>query len=223
MDVVNIHLFSERRRTRLHHLRQLQDALSDMSTDCTIIAGDFNCCALGEGRHDLQDARIHLDLSVEAEAFGERFHDYREVIPVGYSRVQVRDGVPRLLSRIDRVMVNAPVQEMVGGGACARYTPSVLDRTLPSDHAPLELVVYPPPVARLPCIPRSAPSHPVLRQPLAEATKAILDSEFGPFEVLDEIARAAFAILPEVRRSLIPLGSSTFAWEAHWQTEARSA
>lgn len=188
-----------------------------------VIAGDFNCYAPGEGRCDFDAGRIHLDLSAKSGAFGERLADYHEIVAAGHSRYQQRDGVPQLLSRIDRVMVNAPVHEVVGGGARARYTTSVLDRRLPSDYASLELVVYPPLVKRRPTIPRRAPSHPVFQQLLAEASSALLDSGVGLFEALKEIGRSAYAILPEIRRSCTPSGSSTFAWEARWLTEARAA
>lgn len=87
----------------------------------------------------------------------------------------------------------------------------------------MELIIYPPPVTRCPTIPRWAPSHPLFQQLLSEATEAILDSAVGPFEALEEVGRAAFAILPKARRSTTPPGSTTFACEAHWLTKARAA
>lgn len=194
-----------------------------MSVACIVLASDLNCCAPGEGRYDLADVRIHLDLSAESEAFGERLPDFHEVAAAGYTRIQTRDGVPPLPSRIDTTLVNAPVQEFVGGGVRARYTSSVLDRHLPSGDAPLELVLYVSPAKRWPTIPRWGPAYLVFKELMVEASSALLSSALGPYEALAENGRAAFAILPEVRRSCTPPGFSAFVCEAHWLCEARSA
>lgn len=201
IDVVNIHPFASPGQSRIQPVDRLTTHLTNMAFACTVLAGDLNCCAPGEGRYDIDAGRIHLDLSAETEVFGERLADFHEVVAAGYSRVQLRAGVPKLLLRIDRVLVNFPVQELMGGGVRARYTIPVDDRHLPSDHSPRELVIYPPTARRRPTIPRWAASHLVFRMRIAEASTAILESGLDPFASLAEIARSAFAILPEVSRS----------------------
>lgn len=70
VDVVNLHSFPAQGWSQLQQVDQLRGPLSAMSVACTVLAGDLNCCAPGEGRYDLDAGRIHLDLSVESEAFG---------------------------------------------------------------------------------------------------------------------------------------------------------
>lgn len=62
--------------------------------------------------------------------------------------MQTRDGAPQLGLRIDNVYTNAPVQEVLGGGAMSTYTTPVLSTDLPSDHAPMEIRFLPPRVGR---------------------------------------------------------------------------
>lgn len=122
---------------------------------------------------DLRTGAIQLDISAESEAIGAIFDSFQEVVPAGFSRTQTRDGAPSLLSRIDRVLTNAPVSELLGGGARATYIVPVMSTSLPSDHAPLELVVMTTPAHRRRTVPRWAPLHPLYKKLMAEAADAI--------------------------------------------------
>lgn len=55
VDIANINYFASLGRARLQQIAQLRGALSSTSVACTILAGDMNCCAPGEGRYDLGD------------------------------------------------------------------------------------------------------------------------------------------------------------------------
>lgn len=46
------------------------ESLPPLRGSWTIVAGDFNCCALGDGRLDLTDGSLQLDISAESEAVG---------------------------------------------------------------------------------------------------------------------------------------------------------
>lgn len=194
-----------------------------MRIACTVRAGGLNCCAPREGRLDLSDGSLQLDVSAESEAVGTIFSpEYHEIIPAGNSRMQTRGGVPQLMSRLDRAFVNAPVHELLSGGARAECVP-VLSRDFPSDHAPLELVILPTRTRRHRMVPRWAPSHPVFEQLLGEAASAIASGPGSSSGAIADITHVAYAIVREVRLSRTPFGASVFAWEAHWVTEARAA
>lgn len=125
--------------------------------------------------------------------------------------MQTRDGAPQLLSRLDRAFVNAPVHELLSGGARAEYCTPVLSRDLPLDHAPLEVVFLPTRMPRRRTIPMWASSHPVFRQLLGQAASAIAAGAGSSFEAIADLTHVAHAIMPEVRRSRTPLGSAAFA------------
>lgn len=99
----------------------------------------------------------------------------------------------------------------------------VFSRDPPSYHSSLE-VIFPRSCPRTRrAIPRWGPSHPVFRQLLQETVAAIAGAFGSPFETMSDITYVAHAIMPEIRRSLVPPGSAVFAWEDHWLAEARAA
>lgn len=118
--------------------------------------------------------------------------------------------LPCLLSRIDRIFVNAPVRELLGGDARASYTTPVLDRDPPSDDAPLALVLFRTPARTRRTFPRWAPAHPVFQEFMREALSAIAPSSLGPSAAIAETGHVAQAILPEVGRSCVLPGSAMF-------------
>lgn len=98
----------------------------------------------------------------------------QEIVAAGYSRMQPREGTPQLVSRIDRAFSNAPVQELIRGGALATYTTSACAHDIPSDRSPLEVRVFPHRYQRRRSIPHSAPDHPLLHD-LGEVSPALHD------------------------------------------------
>lgn len=222
LDLCALHSFPTPATTRIQQFQCTQRALAALGTACTILIGDFNCCSAGEGRMDLRTGAVQLGISAESEAIGTIFDSFHEVVPAGFSRIQTRDGAPSTLSTIDRVLTKAPVSELMGGGARAAYVVPVTSVDLPSDHAPLELVVLPTPTRRRRTIPQWAPLHPLYQELMSEAAAAIFAGNPEPFAAISELAGAAFSILPEVKRSRAPPGGATNAWEAHWLTAARS-
>lgn len=122
LDICAVHSFPTPTAMRCQQCRAFAEAVAPLQEACTVILGDFNCCAAGEGRMDMQSGSVHLGVSPESEAVGPIFAGFHEVVLYGFSRVQTRDGAPSLMSRLDRVLVNSPVSELIGGGARATYS-----------------------------------------------------------------------------------------------------
>lgn len=80
--------------TRCQQFRAIFRAVALLREACTILWGDFNCCAAGEGRMDLQIGSIQSDVSLEAEAVGTIFDAFHEVILSGFSRIACRCAEP---------------------------------------------------------------------------------------------------------------------------------
>lgn len=94
-------------------LCSLRDALSPLRIACTVIAGDLKRCAPGEGRLDLSDGSLPLDVSIESAVVGTTLLEDNEVVVSRHSRVQTRGGTPQLASRVDRALVNVRAEYIV--------------------------------------------------------------------------------------------------------------
>lgn len=222
LDVINVHLVQNERTPPRRQMRMLQESITPLREAVSLVIGDFNVSAPGECRLDMRTGRLHVDTSPLVDALGDALADMHEVVAQGYSRVQCRDGRPQLLSRLDRLFTNSPTSSLVGGCAFAHYHVGVLDRALPSDHAPLEGRFLPPRTAGRFRVPRWALQHPLYAERLSEAADAILTADLEPAEALRQLSHVARAVVVEIRRCRIPVGSRAFAWQAHWLSAARS-
>lgn len=94
--------------SRIRRLRLARESLASLREACTVMAGVFNCCALGEGHLSLHDGSLQLDISAKSDVIGTEFSDTTTVVAVGHARIQTRGGSLQLLSRTDRELVNTP-------------------------------------------------------------------------------------------------------------------
>lgn len=134
LDVHNIHLVPNERTPPRAQLELLRGSIAPLREAVSVLVGDLNVSAPGEGRLDLEIGRLTVDSSPLVDALGEALADFREIIAQGYSRAQARDWRPRLSSRLDRMFTNSPTASLVGGRALARYCVGVLDRSGISDE-----------------------------------------------------------------------------------------
>lgn len=222
LDIVNLHLVPTGSQNIATQLRRLSAHVAPLRDAVTVAVGDANICAPGEGRLDLVIGHLAVDTSSLVNLMGKAMADFDEIVAQGFSRVQRRGGQPQLLSRIDRVFTNSPIQGLMGGRCFAQYVVGVLDRALPSDHAPLEVRFLPPRSDERFRVPKWALRHPLYAERLAEASEAIHRAGLHPLEALRQIAHVARAAVAEVRRSRISAGPRAFAWQAHWLAAARS-
>lgn len=207
-------------RAQLHRISR---GLTPLSEAVTVALGDLKICAPGEGRLDLHTGHVAVDASPLVDILGDAVEDFHEIVAQGYSRVQFRGRAPQLLSRRDHVFTNSPTHTLVGGRAFAQHCVGVLDRELPSGHAPLEARFLLPRGAGRFKVPRWALQHLVYGEQLAEAAAAaILSADLRPEHALRKLDHVARAIVAEVRRCRIPAGPCAFAWQAHWSATARS-
>lgn len=128
--------------------------------------------------------------------------------------MQYSGGRPQRSSKLDRPFTNSPVHTLLGGGCFAHYCVLILVRSLPSDHASLEVRFLPPRLGGRFKVPKWALRHPLYAEPLSEAAEAIQLADIPPVDALAEIAHVARATVAEVRHSRVEVGPKAFAWQA---------
>lgn len=145
LDVVNLHLIDTPTLPLHVQLMQLRRCLSPLAFAHTIMTGDMNLVAAGEGRLDVATGAMRPERHDRAGFMEDRFAEFAEVVADGYSRRQFRGGSLDVLSRIDRVMINSLTTDLDSVRASARYVTPLSDVTLPSDHTALGLLLSSPP------------------------------------------------------------------------------
>lgn len=123
---------------------QTRYAYRNRGVPVTVMIGDMNLVAAGEGRLQLRTGSVRPGRDNGTACLEESFPDYAEIIADGYSRRQYRDGDLDVVSRIDRVQSNAHTSDLLSLRSSARYMTPIGDLGLPSDHSALEIRLSPP-------------------------------------------------------------------------------
>lgn len=189
----------------------------------TLISGDFNLLALGEGRYNVATGELVTEAVAEQALLAEALASCVEIRAAGYSRRQFRGGRLHLLSRLDRAFISGDAGPYLGEECTARYLSSAMSTTLPSDHAPLEVCAAPSAGSRRWRRPLWAATHPIFIERMAEAIPLMSEAADSSFQALRDTVHTMKGVVREIRLSSVPPGSSVFAWHAHWLAAARQA
>lgn len=112
LDIANLHLVSTGRLPVATQVRRLAGALAPLCDAVTIVIGDTNVCSPGEGRLDLITGRVAVDTSPLVDMLGDTLESFHEIMAQGFSRVQLRDGRPQLLSRASTGCSQTPTPKL---------------------------------------------------------------------------------------------------------------
>lgn len=160
LNIVNVHLFPIGPYSVAAQLRRLSEHMSSLREAVTVVRGHQHVFSRRRATRHNGRTFVGRHLSVR-DLPGGALKDFHEIVAQACSRAQHRRGRPKVLSRIDKVFTNTPAQSLMGGRCFAQYCAGVLDRTLPSDHAPQEVRFLPPRCGGRPKIPQWALRHPV--------------------------------------------------------------
>ena len=134
-----------------------------------IILGDFNIYDPEEGRFNVWN-QTFTDGDPRKTAMFHSF--FPHVLEVGQPDYTRRDssalGIIRTLSRIDRIVINLPMAEARDFHCYSHVFENLVNRTIPSDHAAVRLVIERPTPRRhlSKRIPSWMSKHPVVCSPL---------------------------------------------------------
>ena len=110
-----------------------------------VILGDFNICDPEGGRLNVWNQTFTDDDPVKTAVFHSFFPHVLEIAQPDYTR---RDstvlGIIRTLSRIDRIFINLPMSEARDVHCSFHVFENLGNRTIPSDHAAVRLVIQKP-------------------------------------------------------------------------------
>ena len=110
-----------------------------------IILGDFNIGEPEEGIFNVWNQTFTDGVAGKNAMFHSFFPNVLEIAQPDYTR---RDstvvGIIRTLSRIDRVFINLPMAEARDFHCYSHVFENVGNRTIPSDHAAVRLVIHTP-------------------------------------------------------------------------------
>lgn len=224
IDIANLHLIDSINLPLHIQLAKLRRSFSPLAHAHTILVGDMNLVAAGEGRLQATTGELRPERRDRVGYMEERFPEVAEVVADGYNRRQLRNGMLDVSSRIDHVMINSHTVDIESVKASARYVSPVVAAALPSDHTALALsfTLFRSGSRRV--IPRWIIDHPMFAALCDEVVPEIDILQDRPFENITRTVDVFHKIADKVRRAGRPTsGRSAHAWIAHWLTVARTA
>ena len=111
-----------------------------------IILGDFNICDPEEGRFNVWNQTFTDGDAGKTAMFHSFFHMFLRLLNlIDYTgRDSTALGIIRTLSRIDRIFINLPMAEARDFHCYSHVFENLGNRTSPSDHAAVRLVIHKP-------------------------------------------------------------------------------
>ena len=140
--IVNVHEPELALRCLRERLRLITPHWPSYPNAVGIILGDFNICEPGEGMFNVCN-QTFTDGDLGKTAIFHSFSPHvLEIARPDYTR---RDsaalGIIRTLSRIDRIFINLPMAEARDFHCYSHVFENLGNRTIPSDHAAVRLVI----------------------------------------------------------------------------------
>ena len=144
--IVNVHFEPERSLRQLRgRLHLIHPHWPSYPSGVGIILGDFNICDPEEGRFNVWNQTSTDGDPRKTAAFHSYLPHVLEIVQPDYTR---RDssalGVIRALSRIDRIFINLPMAEARDFHCYSQVFENLVKESIPSDHAPVRLVIQKP-------------------------------------------------------------------------------
>ena len=170
-----------------------------------MIIGDFNSCEPEEGRFNVTSQTFTEGDAGRTAVFRALFPYALKIAQPDFTRKEAAvDGTPRVLSRIDRAFINIPMAEARDFHCSSHVTDNLGERSIPSDHVALRVVLRKPTDRSDTCrrIPSWMPKHPVFSSILKQVSDGHRYSD-NPLDALADFKKLTEQARTLTRRALL--------------------